>query len=158
MDKKQKTIFAIRLTAFLLFGLIGPVCFIMWRYGIFTGEWTEGSLWGFWTILAAIVLFICARYVLRELTSIFPSSRAVGIFNGLAKVVLPLILVYAALNSLQDTLEQLTQSVLACIGFEAVAVCVNPFPEWVGEHQREKEGRSFAEFAKTFVAEWRKGE
>lgn len=150
-SKNGKAVFWIRAALFLAFGLIGPLFFIMWRYGVLTGEATQGSLWGFWTILAGIVSYIIIRYIAREIDAVFPESMGAQLLRGFVSVVVPLLIVYLVLGALDDTIEELTDCVLACTLCEAVAIVVNPFPRLAREKGLELKSKTIKEAVKAVM-------
>lgn len=154
--KKARGIFIARLAAFLVFGAIAPCCFVMWRYGIFTNGKAEFTTAG-WGLIAAFIVFFVVRYVMKEVSDVMPSSMFTQVANGIMKVILPLLILYFVLVNIRDSLDLLIQSVMATILCEAVAIVANPFPKWRYEHQIDERGKSFTDFAKTFVKIWKEG-
>lgn len=152
--KKDKAVFISRLIAFIIFGAIAPVCFIMWRYGIFTSGEVKFTMAG-WGLIASLIVFIVIRYVMKEVSDVMPSSLFTQVVNGFMRVILPLLLVYFLLNSLKDSLDLLIQSVLAVILCESVAIVVNPFPKWKLDHKVDEKTKSFGDFARIFVKTWK---
>lgn len=153
-EKKKKIIFIARLAFFIIFGAIVPVCFVAWRYGLFTSGEVKFTTAG-WGIIASVVLFVILRYVMGQVSVVLPWSLFSQVITGFMKVILPLLCLYFILNSIEDSLELLTQSVLAIILCESVAICVNPFPQWRRDHGIEEKNKDFSEFAKTFVKTWK---
>ena len=153
MTSKEKKIFVAKAAAFVVFGAVLPIIFILWRYGIFeNGPHSLGGV----GLIVGLVAIICVGYVIREVRETLPYSYFTQILTGLIKVVLPLLAVYFALNAIKDSVDLLAQSVLATALCECVAVAVNPFPQWKHDHGKEEQDGAFLRFAKTFKETWNK--
>ena len=130
MNKKEKTKFVIRVILWGTFACIIPVCFIGWRYDLFKKAGTiQLSGWGIiaviiaFTFLYAVVKYIRAGFVEWTLTK--------QVINGVVKVVLPLGILLALCVSLRNNIEIFIQAVCCTLLSEAIAIPINPFPEWV---------------------------
>lgn len=154
-ESNAKAIFIARLSAFVIFSTILPACFVMWRYGIFTNGEVKLNLAG-WGLICSIIVFVVARYVMGQLKAVMPWSLFSQVVTGFMNVILPLLLVYFALTSMRDSMDLLIQCVLAIALSEAVAIVVNPFPQWRHDHNVEVESKTFKERAEQFAEIWSK--
>ena len=134
-EKKDnsKKIFIARVITFCLFGCILPFIFIAWRYDIFrvsSDVSPKVSLTG-WGFIAILIVFFFIRYCMGVLKRAIPFSLTYQIVSGFIKVILPLILVYAVICALQNSIELFKQALLITIICEAIAIVVNPFPKYM---------------------------
>ena len=133
--KKEKKIFIARIILFCLFGCAIPFVFIGWRYDIFRVQQDVSprvSLTG-WGFLALIIVFFFVKYCLNVLKQSIPYSMTYQIISGFVKVLLPLIMIYVAVNGIKNNVNLFQQALLITIISEAVAIVVNPFPKYMHE-------------------------
>lgn len=148
---ENKKLFLIRLIAFILLGCVAPILFIGFRFKLF-GKVSEFSLSG-WGLIGIIIAFLFVIYVSKMIRNAMPYSMITQIIQGLLKVILPLFLLYLLINSLKNSLDAFSQSLLFTIICEFIAIPINPLPKWVGEHKTEQNEN----LIKKFIENW-KGE
>lgn len=128
-----KTIFGIRVFLWALCAAILPFAFIAWRYDIFAPT-SNFKLTG-WGIIAVIILTIFAitliKYVYRSLNP----GLAKQCISGFASIILPLLIVYLLINSIEDSINLFKQALGCVILCEAVGIPLNPFPAWIAKKQ-----------------------
>jgi len=130
MTEKQK--FIVRLVFWVIFALIVPVGFIIFRYDLFTRISTVQ--FGGWGMLAVIIIFIflivVGKYIKKGSKKY---SMPIQILNGVIKVILPLVAIYLILVNIKDSIDLFLQSLAVCIVSEAIAIPINPMPKWVSD-------------------------
>lgn len=136
MDKNQKIIFYVRLALFILIGCVAPFAFIAWRFGLFASA-TKASLSG-WGIVGILIIFFFLRYVYSILRSGIPYSFITQILAGVFKIIVPLLLMYVALNVIGRNIDQFMQVIVCVILCEIVAIPINPLPKYMHDNNIEK--------------------
>lgn len=129
MTKKE---FWIRLVAFAIFACILPFVFIAWRYSIFK-KVTSISLNG-WGLIAILIVILFVRYVAKVIEKQKRWSWSKQIFLGILKVIVPLVCLYVGLSAMKSNIDLFLQALIVVIGCEAVAIVVNPLPQWAMEN------------------------
>lgn len=148
MDKK----FWIRFGIWALLACVLPAAFIIWRFDLFTKVTVEQ--YSAWTILVVIVIAVfaitCLRYIDKGIKKY---SMAKQIIMGVAKVILPLLAIYYVCFVIQQKLQaqildlgNLMQALIVIIGCEAVAIPINPFPEYI-YNEMKGESMSLIDYA-----------
>lgn len=151
ITKEQRT-FIIRAALFVLFGALLPIVFVLWRYDIFTdGPHAIGGV----GLLVGIIAIIASIYVIHEVRTTLPYSFLTQVLTGIARVVVPLLGIYILLDFMKDSIYLLSQSVLATMLCECVAIPVNPFPKWKHDHGIEEKDEGFLRFARIFRKAWK---
>ena len=79
-------------------------------------------------IILASVLSVVFYYCIASLKTKYFWWKQILV--GAAKIILPLVVVYAGVNWLADNVEILKEFILVTIVCESVAIVVNPFPKW----------------------------
>lgn len=133
MKKMSKKEFWIRFATFSVFACILPFVFIAWRYKIFR-QIDKMSLTG-WGIIGMIIVAVFVFYLLKMVKKGLPYSMLTQIINGVAKVILPLALLYAMLSSIKTNINMFLQCLLVVIMCEVIAIPVNPLPKWLHDEK-----------------------
>jgi DNA integrity scanning protein DisA with diadenylate cyclase activity len=129
----SKKLFVLRALFFSLFACIIPFVFIAWRYSIFSvKENPKISLTG-WGFVAIIIVFFFVRYLVMVIKKSIPHSLLAQVINGFIKVLMPLILVYVVIGALESGLYLFKQALVITIISEAIAIVINPFPQYMFE-------------------------
>jgi hypothetical protein len=130
MEKKDKKIFALRVFLWSLFSCIIPVCFIGWRYSLFS-KVGKIQLSG-WGLIAIIIVFVFVYVLTKYIRAGFVEwSMLKQVIDGVIKIVIPLGALLAICLGLRNSLDCFIQSLSCVILSEVVAIPLNPFPEWV---------------------------
>ena len=132
MDKK----FIIRAIGWTIFACLVPVAFICWRYGIFhkAGSIKFSGL----TLVSIIVLFFFARALIGYIRAgLVGWSMFKQVLNGVIKVLIPIATVLLIANSMRNSLNYFVQALCVVLVSEAIAIPINPFPEWLAKRQSE---------------------
>ena len=129
----NKKVFVFRAIIFSLFACIVPFVFIAWRYSIFNvNKNPKISLTG-WGFVGIIIVFFFIRYMVLVIKKSIPHSLLAQVVNGFIKVLMPLILVYVIIGALESGLYLFKQALIITIISEAIAVVINPFPQYMYE-------------------------
>lgn len=129
----SKKLFVFRAIFFTLFACVIPFVFIAWRYSIFSvKENPRISLTG-WGFVAIIIVFFFIRYLIEVIKKSIPHSLLAQCVNGFIKVLMPLILVYVVIGALESGLYLFKQALVITIISEAIAIVINPFPQYMFE-------------------------
>lgn len=144
-------IFIARVVMFVIFGCIIPFVFIAWRYEIFSAKKVSITGWGF---IAFIILFFFVKYLMDVLKHSIPFSMVNQIISGITKVILPLVLVYAVVNAIQDSVALFKQVLVITIFSELIAIVVNPFPKYMHDKGIERT----ESLMDLFIDKWKKKE
>lgn len=132
-----KTIFGIRVFLWATCAAILPFAFIAWRYDIFVPtSKTKLTGWGFIAIIiVAIFLISLVKYIYKGLK---PGLAKQCIF-GFASIILPLLLLYLLIDSIENNIALFKQALGCVILCEAIGIPLNPFPAWIAKRQIENE-------------------
>ena len=152
-ENKDKNVFIARTILFCIFGCVLPFVFIAWRFEIFSNGGSHISLTG-WGIIGIMIVFFFVLYCLKILKNSIPFSMTYQILSGLIKVILPLLLVYLVVNAIEESIHQFKQALFVVIGWESVAIVVNPFPKYMHDKGIEKTEN----LMDTFISKWKKKE
>ena len=136
-ENHPKTIFVIRVILWATCAAILPFAFIAWRYDIFAPtSSTKLTGWGFIAIIIlAIFVISLVRYIYKGLK---PGLAKQCIF-GFASIILPLLILYLLVDSLENSIALFKQALGCVILCEAVGIPLNPFPAWIAKRQVENE-------------------
>lgn len=130
-----KQIFIIRMCFWVLFSLLIPVAFIIFRYDLFTT--VSHIQFGGWGMLAIIIIFVflivMGNYLKKGQKKY---SLLWQVLSGILKVTLPLVALYLILFNVKDSLDLFMQSLLVVIISETIAIPINPMPKWVADQNR----------------------
>lgn len=137
IKEHPKTTFFVRLVFWVIFALIIPICFIGFRFELFSKK-AELALsgWGvIVVIIAAIFLFVFLKYIKLGLSK--KHNLFIQCLNGILKITLPLIIVFVVLYNIKNNLEYFMQALGCIILCETIAIPINPMPQWVYEQQKD---------------------
>ena len=127
-EKKAKKIFIVRVCLYILFGLILPSAFIIWRYDLFKTV-SKVNLSG-WAIVLGIIVLTFTIITLRYILHAKKYSYTKQIIKGVCSIILPLLFIIFVLYSARNTIDQLLQ-VLGCVTIcETIAIVINPLEKW----------------------------
>lgn len=130
MTKEEKKLFFARAVIWSMFACVLPVCFIGWRYDLFKKAGTlQLSGWGLFAIVIVFAfLFVLVKYIRAGFTE---WSMLKQIINGVIKVIIPLGTVLALCIGIRANLDYFIQALSCTLLCEAMAIPINPFPEWI---------------------------
>lgn len=143
-----KTVFAIRVFLWATFAAILPFAFIAWRYGIFTSECKiQLSGWGF---IAVIVLIVFVSTLIRYVYKGLKPGFAKQCVFGLVSIILPLIMLYLLIDSIENSIQIFKQALCCVILCETISIPLNPFPSWIAKRQTNDEQKKAENMADVF--------
>lgn len=130
-----KQVFIIRMCFWVLFSLLIPVAFIIYRYDLFTT--VSHIQFGGWGMLAVIILFtfviVLGNYLKKGAKRY---SLLLQVLSGILKITLPLVALYLILFNVKDSIDLFLQSLMVVIISETIAIPINPMPKWVADQNR----------------------
>lgn len=155
-----KTVFAIRFVLWAACAAVLPFAFIAWRYDIFTTE-SKIKLTG-WGFIAVIILIVFVSTLIKYIYKGLKPGLAKQCVFGFVSIVLPLVILYLLITSIEDSLRLFKQALGCTILCEAVGIPLNPFPAWLAERAKEdkaKEAKTVSDiFWDKFFSEKKDGE
>lgn len=136
-NDNEKKIFWAKAIIWSVFAWIIPVCFIGWRFDIFSKA-SSFSLSG-WGLIAVVITFIFALTVVKYIKAGFKEwSFVKQIIMGVVKIIIPLGALLGICIAIKTNIEVFIQALGVVLFSEGIAIFVNPFPKWVWE---KSEGR-----------------
>lgn len=126
----NKKIFTVRIILWTLFSCVLPVLFIGWRYSLFK---KVGALQlSGWGLIGIIIIFVFLRTLVRYIRAGFIEwSMFKQVLNGITKIILPLGVVLAVAIAIRNNLDYFIQALSVVLLLEAIAIPINPFPQWI---------------------------
>lgn len=132
MSKKE---FWYRFGLYMLFGLVIPFVFLVWRFRLFE-KVSKVSIGG-WGLIAIIFVAVFFIGLLKAVRKGMPFSFATQVIEGLCKLTIPLIIACSCIYFMQDLMTEMFQFLCILTISETIAVIVNPIPQWSHENQLE---------------------
>lgn len=130
MTKEEKQNFIIRACMWVLFSCVIPVLFIGYRYDLFkkAGE-LQLSGWG---LIALVIVFVfCITFVKYIKSGMTEWSMLKQVLNGVGKVIIPLMGLLCVIMAISSNIKYFEQALCCVIICEAIAIPINPFPQWI---------------------------
>lgn len=137
----DKKLFWARFGIYVLFGLIAPVLFLIWRFELFQ-KISSVSVGG-WGVVAIVIIFVFFVKMLKYIKKGLPYSFFTQCINGIVKVIVPLFVALLIIYCMRNCMEQLIQFLVVLIVCEFVAVPANPFPKWIHDNHLEQEENKY---------------
>lgn len=150
MDKQKRTIFIIRLIAWIIAECVVPIVIFAVRFDLFSITKPTADAMGNviakttvsingWGIVSCIVLGVSVIQVLKELCESFTGfSLTKQIFKGFASSVIPLMVGYFVCYFLAGAINDVMFCLMAIALSRALAVPLNPLPQWKYETQQKE--------------------
>lgn len=142
IEEHPKTVFWTRLVAWFAFSAALPFAFIAWRYEIFSKS-TKISLTG-WGMIAVIIVIAFGITLLKYIYKGLKPGLLKQCIFGATAIILPLVILYALINSIEGSIKLFKQALGCTILCEAIGIPINPLPAWL-EKRREEQGIEKAE-------------
>lgn len=136
-DAHPKTKFASRLVSYLVLSCVIPIILIALRFQIFSKVGRLSlSGWGMIIIIfVAVILISVVRYIKMALKAKY--SMVGQILGGVCKIIIPMVACYVIVWGVKDDIQSFLDVFGIIIICEAVAIPLNPLPEWAYEMQKE---------------------
>ena len=135
-EKKTKIkIFIARLTGYIMFGLLFPFAFLVWRFGLF--QQTNKLNIGGWGVVAIIFAAVFFAKLVKQAGDCVESTFVKQVFQAIGKVLVPLLAVTLCLYAVGDFWKELINFFIILTICEPVAYVLNPFPEFLAEKEKE---------------------
>ena len=133
--KNEKKTFIAKTILWSVFSWLIPVCFIGWRFDIFSKA-SRFSLSG-WGLIAVVITFAVVLSVIKYIKAGFTEwSMVKQIISGIVKIIIPLGTLLAVCIAIKSNIEVFSQAMGVVLFSEAVAIPLNPFPKWVWEKSK----------------------
>lgn len=134
-NNHPKTIFITRFILWTTFAAVLPFVFIAWRYDIFTSE-SKIKLTG-WGLIAIIIVIVFLSTLIKYIYKGLQPGIAKQCISGVIKTIIPLLLLYFLVLSVESNIHLFKQALGCVILCEAAAIPLNPFPEWLANRDVE---------------------
>lgn len=126
-----------RLIVFLLFSIVVPATYLIYRFNLFSAENTIsigiGGIIVFSILIGTIGVLI--KYYLEGMKTKYSYFKQ--ILQGLLKLIFPLAIVLLVIVFLQDNIGLIKEALFILIPSEFLAILFNPFPKWCFENNIE---------------------
>lgn len=137
IEKHPRLVFWFRFVAWILFGAVLPFLFIAFRFNIFR-KMSGVSING----LGIFAIIVVALFVIRLIRYVRKGFSAKSVFakqciDGICRVIIPLIALYALIRVSINNLELFLQALGCVILCELIAIPLNPMPSWVEKCRKE---------------------
>lgn len=143
-----KTVFTIRFILWAACAAALPFAFIAWRYDIFTPA-SKIKLTG-WGFIAIIIVIVFVSSLIKYIYKGLKPGLAKQCIFGFVSIVLPLVMLYLLISSIEDSIRLFKQALGCVILCEAVGIPLNPFPEWLAKRQSENEQEKLENMSDVF--------
>ena len=138
-EEHPRTVFAIRFVLWAACSAFLPFSFIAWRYDIFaTTSKIKLTGWGF---IAVIILLVFASTLIKYVYKGLKPGLAKQCVFGFVSIVLPLVILYLLITSIEDSIHLFKQALCCTILCEAVGIPLNPFPAWLAKRAKEDKAK-----------------
>lgn len=137
----SRKLFWIRFFIYILFGLIFPVVFLIWRFDLFK-KISSVSIGG-WGVVVIIIVFVFFVKMLKYIKKGLPYSFFTQCINGIVKVIVPLLATLLIIYLMRNCMDQLMQFLVVFIVCEFFAIPANPFPKWIHDNHLEEEENKY---------------
>ena len=144
----KKALFWTRFGIYVLFQIVVPITFLVWRFKLFQKISTVSiGGWGIVVIILVTAFFVSMiKYVKKGL----PFSFLTQCLNGIMKTIIPLIAIAFILNWLKGSINELSQFVIVYILCQIIAIPANPFPKWIHDNNLQHEENKTRKFLEKF--------
>lgn len=138
MDKK----FIAKLSGFITCSIIAPIIYISCRFGLLKSK-VSVSFWAIFCLcICLLVVSFLIKYYIQSLKTKY--SLLKKLLNGFVRVILPILLLLIVslwIRSkgewLLEQIDLVIEGLSVILGFEIIAVCINPLPKWAFDNNLE---------------------
>ena len=141
---KNKLVFWSRFCLYVLIGYAAPIFFLAWRFELFN-KISKIKI-GLWELIIVFIILVGFIKLIQYVKKGLPYSLLTQVLNGIAKVIIPLMVCLIIVNAFKnsgDKLNYLVQFLVFLIACETVAIVVNPFPKWIHDNHLEEQEHQF---------------
>ena len=127
--------FIISAISWLVLAGVLPIIFINTKYPLFKKVEGELKFCG-WALIALLIAFACAYALCAYIIKAFSVKYRfwVKLLKGFQKVILPLAIVYLAMDVASKNIANIKYVLALTIISEIMAIIINPFPKWSYQH------------------------
>lgn len=148
VEKKSKRIFWIRFSIYVLFGLIIPLAFLIWRFKLFST--TDKITFGGWGVVATIILAVFIINLSKQAENSVEKLIEKQVIRAIRKVLIPLLTVTLCFWSVSEFVDEFIQLFALLTICETISYIANPMFELVEKHKEDKEENKMIKMAKIF--------
>lgn len=130
--------FWLRFVAWIMFAVVAPCGFIVWRFGLFAPAAEPKIIVGGWGVLVILMVSIFSLVLVSYIKQGLKGTYYEQLVSGFTKLVLPLLITYALLYIVRNSVDLFLNVLGVIIACEIVAVPINPMPEWLKKHRTEE--------------------
>lgn len=135
MSKKE---FWIRFPIYLLFYLILPAGYLLFRFNLFK-KITTYSIGG-WGLIFIFFGTISLIRLIRAVRKGLPFSYMSVVLTGLCKSIIPLAGITVGLYLMRNAMPQMIEFMVVLTSCQFLALLINPIPRWAYENHLGEEG------------------
>ena len=146
--KRKRQIFWTRFAFYIAIGLFIPVGFLIWRFQLFQSA--SHLNFGGWGVVAVLFTSIFLMVLSKQAVSSIESQIVKQAINAIRKIFLPLFAITMCLYAVKNFIDELIQFFVIITICEPIAYVINPFPEIVKEHEKDREKNKLVKFAEIF--------
>lgn len=151
MGPKQ---FWLRLILWILFAVIVPVAFVLYKYQMLSPsdsqEVSHYKLTG-WGVLAIIIISVFLLSVIRQVANGLPEgSMTKQCVKGFL-TILPVFVLLLLVHVIKNTMDAFEQFLIVLFVSEAVAIPINPIPKWSAQNNIDMQNNAMLNTAKNAI-------
>jgi hypothetical protein len=135
--KKQRLWFWIRFILWSSFSVIIPAVVIITQYEIFTERNSTTKITG-WGLVFLIAIAGGVFYIIKSLGEAENNPWINGMARGVKNIILPLLLIYYLTGIITYNLVKFNTILIVTLIAEAIALPINPFPEYIHKRREDK--------------------
>lgn len=137
LKKTKREIFWVRFGLYVLFGVVIPCAFLIWRFDLFkVVNKMQTNIWFVIMICFMLGFFIS---VAKQVRKGLKFSLLTQCLDGIGKVLLPLLIAILCIYFTKDFINEIMQFLIVVFVCEIIAIPVNPLPKWCYEHELEND-------------------
>lgn len=137
MEEHPTATFISKLISWLIFALVLPLAFLMYRFDIFKTV-SKVRISGI-TIIGIIIIAFVAITIIKYVKMAFSNkySPIAQLLSGICKIIVPLVALIAILTYVRNEIDLVIQALYCVTACELVAIPLNPLPQWAYEKQKD---------------------
>ena len=125
-----------RLSTWTILSVIIPALIIFTQYELFDQRNSTTKITG-WGLIALISLIGGVFYIIKSFADAEHNPWVDGMIKGFTIVILPLLAIYLLTGIIAFNLEKIRVILIVTMVAEAIALPINPLPQYVAEKRKE---------------------
>lgn len=126
-----------RASVWSIFSIVIPAAIIVTQYDIFTQRDSLTKVTG-WGLVFLISVAGGVFYIIKSLGEAENNPWINGMARGVKNIILPLLLIYYLTGIIAFNLVKFNTILIVTLIAEAIALPINPFPEYIHQRREEK--------------------